>query len=179
MTEYNVRIEQDNDPMHPRKDHDNLGTMVCFHTRYNLGDETHIEHDWFGGWNEMKEFILTPDDKEYSEYLGEGMGAVIALPLSLYDHSGISMSVGVSRGWDCGQVGFIYCTQKDIDAAGMTLEDAERHLRGEVETYNAFISGDIYGFTVEDESGEHIDSCWGFYGYDAAKEAITNIIREN
>lgn len=34
-----IRVEHDNDPMHPRKDMDNLGTMVCWHGRYELGDE--------------------------------------------------------------------------------------------------------------------------------------------
>lgn len=38
-TQKRIRIEYDDDPMHPRKDMDNLGTMVCWHGRYELGDE--------------------------------------------------------------------------------------------------------------------------------------------
>ncbi|KKL14473.1 hypothetical protein LCGC14_2515330, partial [marine sediment metagenome] len=34
-----LEIHSDDDPMHPRTDHDNLGTMVCFHKRDNYGDE--------------------------------------------------------------------------------------------------------------------------------------------
>ncbi len=33
-----VRIIQDSDPMSPRE-WDNVGKMVCWHRRYNLGDE--------------------------------------------------------------------------------------------------------------------------------------------
>ena len=29
----------DNEPLNPRTDYDNFGRMVCWHNRYNLGDE--------------------------------------------------------------------------------------------------------------------------------------------
>ena len=32
-----IEIEQDPDPMNPRTEYDNLGTMICCHKRYNLG----------------------------------------------------------------------------------------------------------------------------------------------
>jgi len=35
---YKIEIEPDLDPMDPRE-WDNLATMVCWHRRYNLGDE--------------------------------------------------------------------------------------------------------------------------------------------
>lgn len=45
-----------------------------------------------------------------------------------------------------------------------------------LETYNAIISGDVYGCVVEtfDENGEQIeeDACWGFIGGDYAKETL-------
>lgn len=34
-----VLICPDHDPMNPRKEFDNVGTMYCWHSRYNLGDE--------------------------------------------------------------------------------------------------------------------------------------------
>ncbi|MFI3226497.1 MAG: hypothetical protein R3Y09_03700 [Clostridia bacterium] len=34
-----LMILQDDDAQNPRKDWDNNGTMICFHKRYNLGDE--------------------------------------------------------------------------------------------------------------------------------------------
>ena len=36
---FTVEIMQDEDALDPRKDYDNLGTMICFHSDYNLGDE--------------------------------------------------------------------------------------------------------------------------------------------
>ena len=39
MKKYELKIVQDTDPESPRT-WDNLGTMVCFHKRYELGDKT-------------------------------------------------------------------------------------------------------------------------------------------
>jgi hypothetical protein len=36
--EYEIEIEQDEDAPNPRQDYDNLGVMVCWHDRYDLGD---------------------------------------------------------------------------------------------------------------------------------------------
>lgn len=36
---YTLIIEPDSDPLNPRVDYDNLGRMVCWHSRYRLGDE--------------------------------------------------------------------------------------------------------------------------------------------
>ena len=36
---YALQIEFDDDPPNPREDEDRFGTMVCWHRRYNLGDD--------------------------------------------------------------------------------------------------------------------------------------------
>ena len=38
------------------------------------------------------------------------------------------------------------------------------NLNGEVETYDQYLTGDIYGFKEVDSEGNEVDSCWGFYG---------------
>lgn len=43
-------------------------------------------------------------------------------------------------------------------------EDALRVLRSEVEMYDQYLRGDIYGFEIVDHTGDVIDSYWGFYG---------------
>ena len=42
---YTVEIHIDTDPWHPRTDCDNFGTMVCFHSRYHLGDKHEYSSD--------------------------------------------------------------------------------------------------------------------------------------
>lgn len=179
-----LRVFQDEDPLDPRKEYDNLGTMVCFHRRYNLGDkpEKHgYRFEDYGSWGELAAAIQKKEE------------AVIILPLFLYDHSGITMSVGGDRypfndHWDAGQVGFIFLSRKaaldnwSVKRMSPRLKKmAEEILRGEVKTYDQYLTGDVYGFRVikpvECESCGHtedevVDSCWGFFGDDPKENGM-------
>lgn len=161
-----VTIEQDMDPESPRE-WDNVGKMVCSHRNYTLGDEQ-FDADDYDGWLEVKNHLI------------EDEGAVVILPLSLYDHSGISMSVGKLSGWDSGQVGFIYCTQEDIDREWEgDAEKADAYLRSEVETYNQYLTGQVYQYSVDNpKNGENIDMLSGLYGYDYTVEEA-NAVADN
>lgn len=64
---------------------------------------------------------------------------------------------------------------------------AAHFLEGEVETYDDYITGAMLGYQVYDigEDGEidndSTDSCWGFYGYETARNGILdgfNVLRE-
>ena len=163
-----IEVHQDELDESPRE-WDNLGTMVCFHGRYELGDTGHgYDHDDYSSWNELAEDIQRRED------------VAVILPLYLYDHSGLRMKVGSFNGllpqghaeFDSGQVGWIYITKQQIrkkyGAKRVTLqriERVERLLRGEVNTYDQYLSGQIYGYVALDPgTGDTIDSCWGFYG---------------
>lgn len=189
-----VRIIADSDPESPRE-WENVGTMACWHRRYNLGDVQPRESP-----SEFMRSLAVEvcprlgeliDYWENDGYEGESTNRhvdamvehvlnakYIILPLYLYDHSGITMSTGrFSCPWDSGQVGFIYCTiERGIAECG-SVENAEKYLRGEVKVYDQYLTGDVYGFVVEeaDDYGlgdnddldwNEIDSCWGFYGSD-------------
>lgn len=164
--EYKISIEQDPDPMNPRREWDNLGIMVCFHKRYNLGDPTDLKYTMFDGWDELE------------QHLFENEKAVVVLPLYLYDHSGITISAGpFSCSWDSGQVGFIYTTEEKIkswwNAEEVTkelLEKVETQLTSEVSVYDQYLTGDVYGYKILDQDGEELDSCWGFFGHAEAEE---------
>ena len=49
-------------------------------------------------------------------------------------------------------------------------------LKDEVEVYDQYIRGDVYGFIIEDLQGNNVDSCWGFYGWEAAAEQADNAL---
>ena len=148
---YTVKVLQDDDPINPREEWDNLCTMVCFHRRYNLGDK----HN-FSDSDELKEFLKKRKD-------------ILWLPLFLYDHSGLTMSTrGFSCPWDSGQVGIIYMEKavyrKEFNKKRVNKKHVYNILRSEVSCYDDYLTGNIYGFIVEDEEGAHVDSCWGFFG---------------
>ena len=166
-----VRVVHDEDPMSPRE-WDNLGTMKCWHRRYRLGDEP------FGLWN-------GEDPQEFLRSLPKGS---IVLPLYLYDHSGITMSTSAfSCPWDSGQVGYIYVTpekiRKEYSVKRISRQLRERvtqYLKNEVEIYDHYLTGNVWGFVVENgPEGEH-DSCFGFFGDDLAgmKEHVANELHD-
>jgi hypothetical protein len=157
---YKIDIIQDYDPESPRT-WDNLGTMVCFHSRYDLGDQHNYNHSDYNGWDEMEKDIIKT----------ENVGVI--LPLYLYDHSGITMNTtGFSCRWDSGQVGFIFISKdkilKEYGGKIVTNKLKERvtnYLIGEVETYDQYLRGDVYGYRITDtEKEEELESCWGYYG---------------
>ena len=61
-------------------------------------------------------------------------------------------------------------------------EQIREYLRGEVETYDQYLTGDVYGFEYQEvlvypDGREEVveeDSCWGFYGSDPATNGIAD-----
>lgn len=187
--EYKLIIRPDSDPESPRE-WDNVGTMVCWHRRYNLGDEQPKESpsEWIRNLaaDHVKAYDaeLIPDE-HIQRILDKHF---IILPLYLYDHSGLSMSCSAfSCPWDSGQVGYIYCTKERALAECSTIEKATEYLRNEVETYSQYLAGDVYGFELVEttvcehcgeESEEILDSCCGFYGSDPKTNGMADHITE-
>lgn len=130
-----LRIFYDNDVMDSPRDWDNLGTMICFHKRYNLGDK----HE-FNDTEEFLEFLKNKD-------------ILVKLPLYLLDHSGLSLSTspfyGDVGGWDSGLVGFIYCTKEKIIkefGKGYNIEEVKSILEDEVKIYGQYLGGNVYRY---------------------------------
>lgn len=191
-----LHIVHETDPESPRT-WDNLGTMICVHRRYNLGDfqaDSNLEclqqiADDLGITEiiedlEMYEEIYN-DEEQLQDWIKSREDFVI-LPLYLYDHGGITMSTsGFSCRWDSGQVGYIYCpTNKILKEYGntnlSTLTKVEDILEDEVKTYDQYLTGDTYGFklykkekcSLGHEHLKFIDSCYGFYGDDFKQNGI-------
>lgn len=162
LGEYKLDIIPDDTPSSPRGDF-NLTTMVCFHKRYNLGDEDHgFRHGDYESWEEMRADII------------KRTKARIIKPLYMYDHSGITINTsGFSCPWDSGQIGWVFITPEKIKEAGLKRprhKKLEQWLEGEVETYDTYVRGEIYGFRLT--RGEEEDSVWGFYGSDPIENGM-------
>jgi hypothetical protein len=208
--DYYYSILPDTDYSNPREEYDNLGTMICFHRRYLLGD-----HKESKNYSDPSDFLRTlsgiDTDTPYYERLFEKLSEEeinqyhmdkalknhIILPLYLYDHSGISISTGsFSDPWDSGQVCWIYVShtkiQEEYKWKNLTkkrIEQIEKYLKGEVETYDDFLTGNVYGFKVyepvspeleAEETDEEIHSCWGFFGdpdKSGIKDEVFSIIK--
>jgi hypothetical protein len=145
-----VRIYYDEDPSNPREDFTGC-TILAWHRRSNIGD------DGFN-YRDLPDFD-TKD--ELVQWLKDEHGAVAVRPLYLYEHGGMSVSLGAfSDPWDSGQVGYVFVTQGNLDETGA---DADTLMEGEVKEYDSYLQGEVYGFVV-DEDGDNEESCWGFIG---------------
>jgi hypothetical protein len=183
----------------PRED-DNLGTMLCFHRRYNLGDSEQLlnkkgyyyDSDNYDSWDEMEKAIKKEND------------IAIILPLWLHDHSGISMSFGRTCSWDSGQVGFIFIDKETIRKEynckrinKKLLLKVEEILKSEVKYYDTYLRGEVYNFVsyeltdeilkevnektldiddIDIDDLEMLDSVCNFIGSDWIEEAIQDNI---
>jgi hypothetical protein len=158
---YILRLYYDDSPSDPRED-SNLTKMVCFHNRYSLGDDHDLNTDDFDGWDEMEKYLTGTEDP------------IVIKSLYLYDHGGITIGTRpFGDRWDSGQVGFVYIRKEDvrnefsIKRCGQRItERCDVLLQGEVETYDKYLRGEVYGykvFKVTDGIEEETDSCWGFY----------------
>lgn len=140
------------DTINPRVNYDNLCMMACFHRKYELGDK----HD-FKEPQDLLDFIEKKD--------------VLAMPLYLYDHSGITMSTSHSYPyndrWDACKVGYIYATydmiKKEYGVKRISQklkEQVYKIMIGEVTDYDHYIRGNVYGYEIAGLE----QSCWGFLG---------------
>ncbi len=198
-----LHYEEDGSPFDPR-DVDNLGTMVCWHPDYILGDEQiagDSDHGTRGAvYRDRNGSAVTLFQTEtgrtdfrsmeiIERYLRVARGAVVVLPLQLYDHSGLSMRASSSphpfdqAGWDTTMCGFIYTTAERCAELCGTAKDGglyapddwnatpeewlAKQLRAEVDEYSAWLSGEVYFWLVRDEKGEVVDSCGGYVGSDS------------
>lgn len=146
--------------------------------------------------------VATPDaefqrqfDQIYERHDGETFArymrifrGIEVLPVYLYDHSAVALSVGSFIGraqhaqWDSGQIGFAYITPAKLEETGIT--DYEGAISTEVEELGRWMNGEVYGYVVErrkaftkvfeddDEPDEEdfewdeVDALWGMIGYE-------------
>ena len=96
---------------------------------------------------------------------------MVYLPVYAYIHGGTVLNTsGFSCPWDSGMSGIIAISKEAIRTEYRTkritkkiLDRVKSCLRGEVETYSKYLNGEVYGFEIRDESGEIVESCYGFY----------------
>ncbi len=164
---YLIEIIQDDYTESPRE-WDNLGTMICFHSGYNLGDKHDYQFYDYDSWDEQRKDI---EKKENS---------CVILPLFIYEHSGITISTSpFGCTYDSRQLGWIVVSKEKVRKEyGVKrinkelIEKVTNILKDEVKTYDQYITGDVYGYRVSKvtecelghEHKEEVDSCWGYYG---------------
>lgn len=155
---YILKIFYDESPESPRE-WDNLGTLIFVNKPRSLGDYSDPGAD-----------------------IEAAKSALIRLPIYIYIHSGIAISTApFSCHWDSGFLGYYYVTREKViskhgEVTPENIQTAENRARAELEAFGIYLSGDVYGFTIE-KAGEVIDSRWGYYGEGGIK-GIEELFKE-
>lgn len=165
-----VRVEIDESPQNPRVDFDNLGSIKLLdrHDSIPMG-----KNDGFIG----EQIVALPNKNDFVSLLLCRMGNYL-----------FAFDKGTSERFIAG---YITVSRKDVNdqfSAFEMLSDEEIKdiLRGEIETFNSYINGDVYGFIHEEQDviemdgktyatewGE-INAVWGFYGHNHEKNGIAD-----
>ena len=161
-----IRIYPDYDSENPFRAWDQLGTFWHWHRRYDLGNgriEACALPALEQGWDALV------------KHLKRHHGATQVISVGMYDHGGITVYEGSrhpfdAQGWDSGTVGVLFDTTEGRRMCGTPDDLIRECLLGELKTYDQHLTGDVYYYEVEDQSGEVIDSCSGFYGLEYARE---------
>lgn len=166
-----IQIEQDDYDDNPRE-WDNVGRFLLFHRRYTLGDKDNpYKTEDFKGWDELEAQII------------KDLKPVAMFRVGMIDHSGLHVYEGGGAhgcdpgGWDSGTIGFALVTpeaaKRDFNVKKITPAVKRKclaALRSELATYDQYLSGDVWCYVVTGPSGDVLDSCGGFYGYDYCVE---------
>lgn len=128
-----------------------LTKFICFHNKYKLGNEHDYNPKDFNGWDELEDHIRKEED------------AILIKRLSLYDHSGINLYLGEPCDrWDSGYVGFAVITKESLREFGVDDENLEDRMFQDVETYDNFLTEDVYAYVLIEETK---CNCCGLYKY--------------
>jgi hypothetical protein len=166
---YNLGVVQDSDCCESSREWDNLGAIICWHRRDWFGDST-VGQRQHAKQSGCKYYFDSQEDLKAAL----DSGAYIFRPVYLYQHSGESVSCfPFGDRFDSGQVGYIIVSKQDIyKEYGVKRVSARVRalvlgvLKSEVDCYNQYLTGDIWGYQITGPGGESLDSCWGFYGLD-------------
>lgn len=168
-----LKIQYDPYAESPRE-WDNLTKIIAFGSYSHLGEKHNLNANDFNDWDENKAGVM----KQYD--------VAIIEPLYMYSHSGQTISTSpFSCKWDSGQLGWIIITKEDLRNNWSLKRISKKYrlmandiLEAEVKTLDQYISGDVYGFDIEDEEGDSEDSCWGFFGDELKENGILDHLSE-
>lgn len=156
---WELKIEYDDVADSPRS-WDNLG-QICVSNRCRYCENEYEDTDTLT-WYKESDDLKTLERRGY-----------IVLPLSYYDHSAVSIYIGGKcDAWDSGRLGW-YIVSKDKIRKEYGVKHIMPKLRekvieimeSEVKTFNHYINGEVYSFTLK-HNDEEVDSCGGFYEND-------------
>lgn len=172
MRTFTYDIRQDICPMSPCE-WDNVGTFERCRNNEEDQRELMLQQIPMGV---RKDIMKWADVSEDEDYYGDVYGP---LADSLFDEW-IAQNIVMIDTYMGNEWGVLFCTkERALQEWGEEdwRERAESCLESEAEMYAQYIDGEVYGYTIEDDQGIEVSSCWGFYGYDYCEEEAENELK--
>ena len=169
---YEIKIERDDFPQNPLRDWDGHVLFCLNHKRYDLHNNTDFDTNEFESWEAIREAI----EDEYCP--------LAILSVFMYDHGGITIKTSpFICCWDSSQIGFAFIDiptlkQWGLRAGDKTAKELEEMIRDNVRLYDDYLTGNVFGYSIADSSGNTLDSCYGYYG-DLGKEDMIGEAKSN
>ena len=161
-----MTAEQDNMPLNPRENDCNYCTICYVRNRY-LGSSK---------YDNDRDFADSDDLNDYFAGLKDRGTEFVSVPLHAYVHGGITISTGsFDDPWDSGCFGVAICTKEQVIEAFGNDTDWQQHaediIEGEIETYDKFLTGETYVYSIyfyckETKKWTLEDISGGFYSND-------------
>lgn len=178
-----IELHADEDAQNPRHDMDWAGKVVIWSRDYSLSDkdldydpDRHSKGLWLCCMTDTEVYWDDATDEEIAKAMKVFERDYIYLGLNVgYRAEGVRVTTPFDPDSDDG---LIFISKSDaIKEWGKKIctkdvrERALKYLKGEIETYDQYLRGEVFGYITkepakedeEPEDAEEIDSCWGFY----------------
>lgn len=156
-----------------------------------IGSSDYTEELVYEGVMAEQVYECICDDLGVAHFVAILAAFAVVKPLFLYDHSGLSIKAGPPTDtWDPSDVGMAVAFKQTIIKEWGPMEGddawrqkAEEVIDSEVETYDLYLSGAVYAYTLyqvdADGIPEEAVGCWyGFLGSDIAQNGIVDIVED-
>lgn len=167
-------IEYDRDAESPRTWDGNIGYFITVDRNYGSPDENGdiqsiVKKTGEEAQNQKDHMRLI--EISMSEELNEKVLAIY--PIVKYEHGGVSYKRGTTKGFDYSNNGFYIVTKESAKYhSKLDKESIEQAIDSEIETYNDYINGNIYRWTLYNEQGEQVDSGGDYYSIEDIKSNL-------
>lgn len=161
-------IKYDDSAESPRQ-WDNLGYFITCEKQHNSPDDNEDLKSLIQNAGDESSSLEEHIEKIKAEMKNNGYGTVRYItPVCRYEHGNVVYRRGTAHGFDYSNCGFYIVTKDE----GLTVEQIEKNIDAELETYTQWMNGEVYGFMLYDEQGEQIESVWGFYDIEDIREYL-------
>lgn len=117
-------------------------------------------------------------------------GEYVGMPVWAYVHGGSTIRAAYQNPfgcpWDSGRSGWAYMTKADLRkhfgikrVTKRVRAAALRVMEEDVKLFCAYLNSECYGFVIRNtDTGEAMDSCWGYYGEDHVRDAAMSALKQ-